>query len=387
MSKKMHLQTLATAVAVAASANAWAVEPQAIDIGGFRFIPTLNISENHDDNIFAEENNEQSSWVTSITPTFVLSAETAKSGYQIKYSLDRDIFHSAHAADNTDHHLTGEAAFAFDARNRLKLQAGYHKTEDTVDTAVDGELDKFTTKNVGGVYSYGAETARAQVDFGANHMRKRTDNSGNVNAEREYDATTVNSVFYYRVAPKTKALAEIRHTDYDYELNTSTLGSTNMAYLVGATWEATARTTGTVKFGYEEKDFDSSLRKDRESPMWEVGVSWAPRTYSTFSLNARRAFDEGYDGASVIKSQGFDASWKHYWLERLYSEVSYSMTEKKYQDITRTDDLQTFGLGLTYEARRWLDIGVGYKYSENDSSLRGESYERNIVGVSVTGSL
>jgi len=51
----------------------------------------LNISENHDDNIFAEENNEQSSWVTSITPTFVLSAETAKSGYQIKYSLDRDI--------------------------------------------------------------------------------------------------------------------------------------------------------------------------------------------------------------------------------------------------------------------------------------------------------
>jgi len=91
MTMKFKARSLAVAVSAALSANAWAVEPQAIDIGGFRFIPTLNISENHDDNIFAEENNEQSSWVTSITPTFVLSAETAKSGYQIKYSLDRDI--------------------------------------------------------------------------------------------------------------------------------------------------------------------------------------------------------------------------------------------------------------------------------------------------------
>lgn len=386
MSKKMHLQTAALAVAVAASANAWAVDPQAIDIGGLSFVPTLHVAESHDDNIFADRN-EQSSWVTSITPTFLLGAETAKSGYQLKYSLTHDIFHSAHSADNTDHHLTGDAAFAFDARNRLKLQAGYHKTEDTVDTAVQGQLDKFTTKNIGGVYSFGAETAKAQVDFGANYMSKRTDNGGNINAEKEYDATTLNSIFYYRVAPKTKALAEVRHTEYDYELSTSTLNSTNMAYLVGATWEATARTTGTAKFGYEEKDFDSSLRKDRSSPMWEVGVSWAPRTYSTFSLNARRAFDEGDDGASVIKAQTIDANWKHYWLDRLYSEVSYSITEKKYQDVNRTDDLQTFGLGLTYEARRWLDFGVGYKYSENDSSLRTESYDRNIVGVSVTASL
>jgi hypothetical protein len=386
MSKKMHLQTLAAAVALATCANAWAVDPQAIDIGGLGFVPTLTVSEAHDDNVFADRNG-QSSWVTTINPTFVLGAETAKSGYQLKYSLNRELYHSVHNADNTDHYLTGEAAFAFDARNRLKLQAGYSKTEDTVDTAVAGQLDKFTTKNVGGVYTYGAETAKAQVDVGANYLSKRTDNSGNVNAEKEYDATTVNSIFYYRVAPKTKALAEIRHTDYDYELNTSTLDSTNMAYLVGATWEATARTTGTVKFGYEEKDFDSSLRKDRESPMWEVGVSWAPRTYSTFSLNARRAFDEGDDGASVIKSQNIGANWKHYWLERLYSEVSYSITEKKYQDVRRTDDLQTFGLGLTYEARRWLDIGVGYKYTENESTLGSESYDRNIVGVSVTASL
>ena len=37
-------------------------------------------------------------------------------------------------------------------------------------------------------------------------------------------------------------------------------------------------------------------------------------------------------------------------------------------------------------SRRWLDLGVGYKYSENDSDAVGKSYERNIFSISATAS-
>ena len=74
-------------------------------------------------------------------------------------------------------------------------------------------------------------------------------------------------------------------------------------------------------------------------------------------------------------------------MDRLSSTVSYTYSDQDYQDITRTDKIDTFGVGLTYEMRRWLDLGVGYKYSENDSDAVGESYERNIFSISATASL
>lgn len=387
MTMKFKARSLAVAVSAALSANAWAVEPQSIKLSeGLLFTPTLEVSERHDDNFRAVEDNEESSWITSVTPTFVLGAEGRKSAYQLSYSAVSDTFHSSHKDNNTDHHVNADAGYEFDSRNRLKLNAGFHKIEDTASEDQNVENDKYTTSNVGGVYSFGAQTARNQIDFGANYQELRYQNSDHLNADKERDTTALNTILYHAVAPKTRALVEARHTDYDYVSNTR-LNSNNVALLAGLTWDATAKTTGTVKFGGEKKRFDDSSIDDESGGMWEVGVKWSPRTYSTFGLNTRRALDEGDNGASSIESQSTTLSWDHEWMDRLSSTVSYTYTDQDYQDITRTDKIDTFGVGLTYEMRRWLDLGVGYKYSENDSDAVGESYERNIFSISATASL
>lgn len=387
MTMKFKARSLAVAVSAALSANAWAVEPQSIKLSeGLLFTPTLEVSERHDDNFRAVEDNEESSWITSVTPTFVLGAEGRKSAYQLSYSAVSDTFHSSHKDNNTDHHVNADAGYEFDSRNRLKLNAGFHKIEDTASEDQNVENDKYTTSNVGGVYSFGAQTARNQIDFGANYQELRYQNSDHLNADKERDTTALNTILYHAVAPKTRALVEARHTDYDYVSNTR-LNSNNVALLAGLTWDATAKTTGTVKFGGEKKRFDDSSIDDESGGMWEVGVKWSPRTYSTFGLNTRRALDEGYNGASSIESQSTTLSWDHEWMDRLSSTVSYTYSDQDYQDITRTDKIDTFGVGLTYEMRRWLDLGVGYKYSEKDSDAVGESYERNIFSISATASL
>lgn len=387
MSTKFNAGSLAAAISAALCANAWAVEPQSIKLSdGLTFTPTLQVSERYEDNFRAVEENEESSWITGITPTFILAAEGRKSAYALTYSANSDIFHSSHEDDNTDHHLTADAGFEFDARNRLKLNAGYHKVEETASLDQNVENDKYTTANVGGVYGFGAESARAQVDFGANYQELRYQNGNGLNADKERDTAALSSTFYYRVAPKTRALVEARYTDYSYVTN-ERLDSNNVALLGGLTWDATAKTSGTVKIGGEKKRFDDSRLDDKSGGMWEIGVNWKPRTYSTFALKTRRALDEGDDGASAIESQSTTLSWEHEWLDRLTSDVSYTYTDSEYQDIDRDDKIDTFGLGLTYEMRRWLDIGVGYKYSENDSSAVGESYERNIYSISFTASL
>ena len=231
---------------------------------------------------------------------------------------------------------------------------------------------------MGGVYTFGAEAARTQVEFGANYDELRYDNSkryasgARINSEKERDATALRSTVFYEIAPKTKLLVEGRYTEYDYQNKNldgrDKLDSKNKGALVGVTWDATAKTSGSFKIGRERKSFDSS-------------------DYSTFELNTRQGFDEGDDGASAIKTQSTRLGWKHYWLDRVYSNASYTRTDRKYQDIKREDNIDDYGLSLTYEARRWLDVGIGYSYTDKASDVKSERYTRNIYALTFNASL
>lgn len=410
---RIKLTYIAAAVVAAAgvSTSAFALDPQSIRVSdGLMFTPTLQLEERHDSNIFGTKTSRKSSWVTVVEPTFQLNLDRAKSAYQLKYVMSSKNFHSSNSNSYIDHHITADTGFEFNSRNRLLLNAGYHKLEDTASDATvlrdNDKNQKWNTKNVGGVYTFGARTARTQVDFGLNYDELRYDNSARdaagvrVNKGSERDAIAGRITGYYAISPKTKLLLEGRYTDYDYKSNDDR-DSKNKALLAGVTWEATAKTKGTVKIGREKKDYKNSGTpyKDKSAGMWEAGVEWAPVTYSTFSLKTRRGFDEGsnyteFDGleqidsiSSSIKTVDSALGWKHYWMDRLYSEAEYRRIDRKYQNVSRDDKIDQYGLGLTYEARRWLDIGIGFKHRENDSDLDSRSYKRNIYALTFNASL
>ncbi|ASL29058.1 outer membrane beta-barrel protein [Azotobacter chroococcum] len=396
MSKKYPLHALTAALSATACANAWAVEPQSIKLAdGVQFTPTLQVSERYDDNFRAVEDHKESSWITRLTPTFALGAEGHKGRYEVKYSSESEIIHSSRNDDNTDHHLTAEAALQFDVRNRLQLNAGYHRVEqvdsDNSDNLekLNNENDKFSTINASALYSFGAQGARGQIDMGAKHEKLRYHNRNHINDDLEHESTTLNAIFYYRVAPKTRALLETRYTDYNYVSN-DMRNSKNYALLGGLTWKATAKTSGTVKIGSEKKRFEESGVDNMSNSMLEVGIDWKPRTYSTFSFTTRQAIDESYEsgiGASAVKSTSISFDWEHKWGARLSTKTSYARSERKYQDYERDDDLDAFGVDLTYKLRRWLDVGISYRYATNDSSREGEGYDRNIYVFNITASL
>lgn len=367
--------------------SAWAIEPESIDFLGFQFIPTLSLGERYDDNFRELENNDDASWVTTIAPSFELLAEDRNSAYRLTYQGNSEVYHDASDASNTDHTLKLESILEFSSRQRLKLEAGYRQIEETSSTAVAGENDKYHSTSLGGVYSFGNEQALNRLDLGASYEELRYDNSDGINADEERDTSAFSATWLHRLGGSTHALLEARHTDYDYLTPASPRNSTNDALLLGATWDATARTTGKLRVGYEKKDFDDSSRDDLDSPMWEVGIDWKPRTYSTFSLTTRQAFDEGDDGSDAIKTTSTQLSWGHGWTERVTSNLSFGLTRQDYEGQAREDEITTAGLALTYKMRRWLDIEVGYRYRDNDSSAANESFQRNVYLISLTGSL
>jgi hypothetical protein len=400
MSSTFNKCSLTAAIYAVICVNAWAIEPQSIKFSdGLKFTPTLSVEERYDDNIRAEEYDTQSSWVTVIKPKFVLSTEGRNSAYALSYEMDNQTYASSHNDDHTDHHFDADAGFQFDVRNKLKLNAGYDKVESIandnfittengliVPQGNDGEPAKYTTTNVDGVYTYGAASAPAQLELGAGYEELRYQNSGDFNDDLERNTTPLRATGYYRVAPKTRLLLEGRNTNYDYT-NDDDSDSNSYAMLAGVTWDATAKTSGTIKVGGEKLKYDNSTYDDESSATWEAGVTWAPRTYSTFNLSTAQAFSPGNDGAGAIDAQTTKLAWNHSWLERLSSDVSYSYTSNDYQGTTQQDYIDIFGVGLTYNMRRWLDIGIGYKYATDDSNYEGGSYNRNIYAINFKASL
>ena len=353
---------------------------------GFTFTPTLNVGERFDDNYHQAEHNTKSSMITNVTPTFVLASNNGKSAYDLSYQANTDFFHSAPSENNTDHDIHGDAAYEFDARNRVRFDLGWKKETDTAGQQQHTESDKYTDAHAGTMYTYGARTARGQIEFAGDYDQLRYQNSNGLNDSLERNTTAVRSTFYVGIAPKTRALIEARYADFSY-LSDTDLDSHNIALLGGLAWDLTSRTTGTIKIGEERKTFEHAEVKQATGSLWEVGADYRPTQFSSFTVKARSAIDEGSDGASSIKTTSGQIGWDHEWLERLRTNVNYSKSDEQYQDIDRDDKLKGYGASVTYRARRWLDLGLSYTHAEDSSTAADESYIRNIYAINVTASL
>jgi len=376
------------AAAAVMTAPALAVEPESIQLGsGVRVTPLLDVEVGYDDNIRGVGVNEESSWVTRISPSALLEAMSGLNLYQLRYQADINTYHSSQDDNHVNHNLEGLGTLVFDQRNRLNLKANYTETEQIANSRVLGINDQFNTTSVGAVYGFGVPAATINLDAGVEHTWRRTDNSAGINDDREYDNLALNGILYFRVSPKTRVLAEYRHEEREYELTGSPFDNDRNIALLGVTWDATAKTVGTIKAGHEKRDFDDASRKDISNSFWELDVTWQPRPLSTVTLGTSKESREGEFTAEYVKSTNYDIGWNQRWTDRVHSDVYYAFTEEDYVDQSRTDDINRAGVRLNYDLLRWATVGIGYTYYDRDSPLNVRDYDRNIYMLNFNVSL
>ncbi|MCJ8341129.1 MAG: outer membrane beta-barrel protein [Pseudomonadales bacterium] len=372
------------------STSVLAVEPAAVPLGEMNFYPSLNFATGHDDNILAEETGEKSSSVTRITPNFLLEAETDNTLYRLNYSIEKGILHSSNSDNYLDHNLTGTANIIGNSRNRIDLQVstikGHEARGDETGsaTATDAPL-KFDLNSLQAIYTYGGEEAKGQVELRAAYEDKDFTNFSSVTDSRDFDKISFGAQFNYRVTAKTSALFQATQNKIDYD--DSNKDNTNRRFLVGATWEATAKTSGTVKVGWADKDFKDSSLKDTDGGTWDASINWNPKTYSTFIFSTGQEFGESTTADSHIDSSNYGLKWNHYWNDNLKTTIGYTLVNEDFSGSTQDDDTKTLLLGINHETRRWLNLGLGYTMVDKDSNVTGGSFKKNILMFTVQGSL
>ncbi len=365
-------------------------DPASISAGSLKITPELAVQVGHDDNLFTTRSNKTDSLLTILHPSVKFLADKGNDSYNLTYTVEDGTYHDSNADNYTDHDLRGEALLELNSRNHLDLKATYlkeHETRGSTDAASGDKPSLYQDKMFDAKYRYGAKEARGAIEVKGSYLDRRYVSFEPLNASRDRENWQINSTFFYRVAPKTSLVAEARHEDIDYDLATSTQDSTERKYFVGATGEATAKTSGTAKFGYSETDYDSASREDQDGDSWEVEVKWEPQTYSTFTLATAQEFEESDGIGDGIDTESLSLSWEHYWKKRLSTTLTFAHEEQDYINFDRNDETDNGKVRVQYDMRRWLSISLEYAYTDADSNIASEQYKRNEFMLTVSASL
>jgi len=344
----------------------------------------------HNDNVQGLSVGGASSVVLSVQPRLV--AELKKSGdrYTLLYSGNFTRFTNSSADNFNNHELTVAGDNYFSSRSRLGWSAGYIASTDprgSTDRVTSAEPDRWHAPTLKALYAYGAKEAQGRVELEGSYQNKRYDNNRSVTVASDVDITGLAGRFFYRVMPRTSAVAEIRRIDSNYSLATSLNDNVDTRFLVGVTWDATAKTSGSFKVGHLRKNFSSVGRSDGSGSTWEGSIRWAPLTYSVVDVITGRSLADSTGVGDYITSTGATVVWNHNWTSYVSSRVTLSNTKADFANAGRVDRTTGAGLGVFYGFGSRYRVGLELAYTNRNSNQDAFDFKRNTTFVSLEGNL
>ena len=343
--------------------------------------PSVKLDVQHNDNIYSTPNNKTGDRVLVLIPAVRLEAKRAGNTFSLRMSSTISEYQNNRADNNVNTSLNGLADLDLAARLRARLAADYSDGVDprgSTNNPLSATPDHFRQTQGQAVFSYGAQGARGRLDLELGKLRRDYLNNHATTAASDRVVDDLGATFHWRVGPKTTLLVQGKRSKVDYALPASTLGSVESLFQAGATWEATAKTSGTFRFGMTQKAFDDTTRGSARTMSWAGQIRWSPRTYSHVDVSLNRAPAETSGGVgNFIDRTTTGARWAHDWSSRLATEASASYATDAYQGADRTDNTQTYGVSASYKMRRWLNFGGGYTRTFRNSDDNNFDYKRN----------
>lgn len=360
---------------------------------GIKVTPFIAVSLKHNDNITNEKESQDkiSSILLELEPSVIVVAEHGDNTYSANYILTNGSYFDSSADNYLDHRFNLAGLWRINLRNSLNLSYELNRLHEArgsgisegVSNTTEGfdEPIEYVTNYVNASYTYGSEDAKGRLEGTIGYFDRSYKNFRNITQFRDFDENSYEAVFYYRVAPNTDLLFNIKKEDRRYDkISSGQVSQDNDAiyYYIGAEWDITGKTTGTAKLGLQDKNFKDERREDFDDTSWDIGVTWSPKSYSTLSFaTSQKAKDPDQNG-DYIKETIYAFGWQHSWRERFTTDVSYIYTDEDYTGVRRKDEIDTWGVSASYDIRRWLSITCGWDYTDKTSSQINIGHDQQI---------
>lgn len=355
--------------------------------------PAITVSYLSDSNIFRTDENENSDEIFKALPSLTLKSMFRKHTFEGSYFVEIFRYREFDDEDFEDQYLDGD--LMLDLTRRLQLEfigdyASAHEMRGTPGTrlAISREPDTWWASRIAGKIIYGRRESKNQLILTAEGYRRRYTNNEQEPRSRNRQIYTL--TFFHNRKERTRFVLEGKYKTFDYFDKRAPIDLTSVekSILLGITWEATAKTTGTFKIGWLGKDLDDPAIPDFSGLSLESEIVWEPRTYSEFTLMLVRATKESPQTiGSFFVSTEVGLVWDHEFNDRttLHSKLHYQRDQyETISDIPRDDDLFGANFEIEYNIWRWVDFGVSYEYGTRRSNFPDIDFIAHIFTAAIS---
>lgn len=360
---------------------------------GFSVIPQVATSVRYDDNIYNETSETTSSSIFIVNPSIRFGVDDGINRYGGFYELTAGSYSNGSDDNYVDHNLALLAHTEYTAKHRTDFKFSFANVHDDRGSGISegnssafDEPLKYNELNARGYYQYGGVTALMRIGGGVDFSKK---NYQNFTATAKFDDVSKLKFFAdadYQVGSITFLTFDIQTTDIKYDnLQAGEDSSDNVdsSALLGFRWSGLSKTTATVKAGYQYKTFDSESRESFSGNTVELGITWKPKEYSTFTASFGRAAKDSDTDGDYILELASSLGWRHFWTEDFDSNLQVNYIDEDYIGFTRSDKTKSLTLNLNYALTRWVKLQAGYGFTDKNSTETDISYDKNTVNLGI----
>lgn len=369
---------------------------------GIDFIPSLQAELKHDDNVVRDKNATISSWISTLAPTLKANLIDGPNSYGFNAAVKNAVYFDSSADNFTDGYLEAEARLSPASAHNVKIKANNSWLHEDRGTGVSegrgnlqNEETRFTAQNLTAEYEYGSPGSTGKLRANTRFYNKDYDNFRDLTQYRDFDLREIGGGFVYQTAGAFKLVAELSSADINFKTEdlSGSRNNTDNNYRLGAEWDISALTTGILKLGYQNKDFDFAAREKFNGFSWEAIVQWLPLTYSGFDFSTgRRAKD--VDALNInsdyILETTYAVGWNHQWSETWSSKLAYEHQTDEYNRVVllgsalgREDTRKILTAELETKPARWLTVKGFVNLEDRTSTLGVIEYDRTVYGLNV----
>ncbi|MCG9580610.1 outer membrane beta-barrel protein [Vibrio tubiashii] len=374
---------------------------------GIRVTPLFESSLEHNDNIgrFSSNQSSESSGILVLEPGIALESDRGGNEHLVAYQISSGTYFDSSDDNFLDHRFVTNNFIRLNAKHGVSFNYNLlflHEERgtglsagDTLATIVTDPVE-YVINDVNSTYVYGSEGAQGRLELSLGYLDRSYKNYREISDPnlsqlstkyKDFDEVSGGGAFYYRAMPATQALFEIELVQRSYDLldpsTNRSQDSLDHFYMVGSKWDISGKTTGKLRLGLQNKDYEDSQKDQFTGFSWDVDLQWNPLEHSEVTLLGGQRARDPDQGSNYVKDLFLSSGWKHYWRSNIYSDVELTLRNSDYSSSNRDDDFYSNRLALGYTFNDITDLVLGWEYERVNSTINENSYKQNIWFMSV----
>lgn len=377
--------------------------------------PFLKVSETYSDNLTNSYIDEVSDWKTVISPGIALvfpgtgstdvrmdSSTVAPGGLALsRHKLDTSnryqgiVVYSPEITrykDNSDENFTAQrvtGAFQYNAPGGLSIDIAdkYQYAQEMWGETGDYKTDHATYADnvVHGIVDFAFSPKFSISAGGAYHTLEY---KHDISEFRDRDDRVYSGALNFHLSTKTKLFCEYKRIDVRYDVNEfAQKDSTEDFVYGGVTWDITAKSQGTCKFGYVTKDFDAPGVDEESTWAGEIDITHKITDRTLIMASAVRTYYEtNTETANFYTTNRVDLAYHQAFTPKVSLRFLLSYQNDDYDGIALENDTYRIRPAIVFTPYQWLSCELAYRYSDRTSDLDTWEYTTNEYTASIKAS-